>query len=539
MSGKAGNDERGRNRNTAIFMAGLLAASLFLHLWGIRKDLPFVPDIDERIIVNAAVKINSPGNLNPGWFGQPASTVIYPLALVYRAWNALLNHGGLWKADKNLGLRFDENDSAYYYIGRIIAVFWNVGILWVIFLVGRDLFDRNIGLIGAGLYLTYCLAVAQSQLVRSNSVAAFFSLLALWLILRVYSNPKINLQTAVGVAIGLGIASRYFMVALIPVYLATNVALLIGKRNEAQEVKRILGGMIAGFAAMTVAFLAISPYFILDFQTAVADIKLEARTAHAGADGLSPLGNMGWYLAHVFPESMTWVQMLLAAAGMVMAAVNRHMKAIFGVLFVLVFFIGVSVQHLHWARWVMEILPVLAIFAAWALNQAVHELARYFKLPAKPAAILLITAFIAVSIKPSLNVIHYNLSQARYSTRIDMYHWVTRNIPYGSRIANEWYTAPLLAKHYINEERSSLAERTLDDYDKDGYEYLMVGSQRYSLFLNDPARYQQESGFYQHLFSEGELVKTVAPKPGQAGPEIRLYRIKRSETTGDKKGTGS
>ena len=74
-------------------LAAIVAIALGLRLWGIKGDLPFVPHVDEPVFVVPAVEMAAKGNANPGWFGHPGSTVIYPLAAAFRAWSIVANGG--------------------------------------------------------------------------------------------------------------------------------------------------------------------------------------------------------------------------------------------------------------------------------------------------------------------------------------------------------------------------------------------------------------------------------------------------------------
>src|SRR5438552_4067159 len=63
----------------------LLLLALVVYVWGIQKNLPYVSEVDEHSFwVARAVGMADRGDLNPGWFGHPGSTVLYPLAAIYR-----------------------------------------------------------------------------------------------------------------------------------------------------------------------------------------------------------------------------------------------------------------------------------------------------------------------------------------------------------------------------------------------------------------------------------------------------------------------
>src|SRR5438445_12809604 len=53
-----------------VLLGGIVALALAVHLVGIRKDLPYAPEIDEPVVVNAAVRI--------GAVSDPAAGVVAP-----------------------------------------------------------------------------------------------------------------------------------------------------------------------------------------------------------------------------------------------------------------------------------------------------------------------------------------------------------------------------------------------------------------------------------------------------------------------------
>ena len=66
-------------------------------------------------------------------------------------------------------------------------------------------------------------AVHLGRVVRSDSAGVFFGLLALWLCLRLFDDPRTRWCVLAGLGVGLAVSSRYFMVALVPVLVAAAV----------------------------------------------------------------------------------------------------------------------------------------------------------------------------------------------------------------------------------------------------------------------------------------------------------------------------
>jgi hypothetical protein len=136
---------------SGYLLIALLGIAFGLHIWGIQQDLPFTPEVDEPVFVSAAVGIAASGDLNPHWFGHPGSTVIYPLAAVYRVWEAVTYHKNLAQPDPGLRTRYKADPGEYYLLGRLLAIGYSIASLVFVYLAGAQAFGERAGLVGAGL----------------------------------------------------------------------------------------------------------------------------------------------------------------------------------------------------------------------------------------------------------------------------------------------------------------------------------------------------------------------------------------------------
>jgi hypothetical protein len=507
-------------------LVSIVGVAFGVHLWGIRQNLPFVPEIDEPVFVTRAVHMAASGDLNPGWFGNPGSTVMYPLAALYRTWHAVVHRGMFFHPDPNLQGTFDSNPGEFYLLGRLLTVAYAVMSIPFVYQIGRRAFGERAGLIGLWFSMLPPVAVAHAQVVRTDSAAVFFGMLSLWLCLRVYDRPTTGNHIVAGLAVGLSIATRYFMVALIPVLLAVDGLILRRQASRSGVPKDTWLGVGAGLLAIAVSFALSTPFLFLDSATALNDLALEARSTHLGADGLSPAGNFSWYLTRAIPLSITWPQATLAALGVALVVWKRQPPQILLLGFVLTFLAGISLSPLHWQRWVIQILPLLALFAAHALDRAFAYLSPRLRPTGLAQRVSIATTLLLISAWPAYQLILFDVRQASRSTRILAREWVVQNLPAGSRIAQEWYTAPLGGTDFDVLERFSLAEdRTLGDYRRDGYRYLVASSAVYGRYLAEPERYPSEVAFYQALFGEGHLLQQFEPSATRGGTAIRIYEL--------------
>src|SRR5262249_53516706 len=165
----------------AAVLTGIAIVSLVFHLWGIRRDLPYVMEPDEAAVVEPAVRIASTGDWHPTSFLYPASTVIYPLAVIYRLQNGFAHGGAGLRADPDLAHRFEREPGEFYLLARLLSVAYAVAALPVTFLLGRIAFDTPVGLLAAWLVVLSPLAVGHAQIARTDSAGMFFTVLTLWL----------------------------------------------------------------------------------------------------------------------------------------------------------------------------------------------------------------------------------------------------------------------------------------------------------------------------------------------------------------------
>lgn len=511
---------------TRWILVCIIGIALGFHLWGIRQNLPYTPEEDETTKVPRAVHMAASGSLNPGWFAKPGSTIMYPLAAIYRIWHAVAHRGMLFRPDPNLQVTFDSKPYEFYLLGRLLTILYAVLSVPIIYQVGRRAFGEGVGLIGSWFSVLYPIAVAYAQMVRTDSAAVFFGVLSLWLCLRLYDRPTIGNQIVAGLAIGLSIATRYFMVALIPVLLAVDGLVLWQQASRPGRLKANWLGIGAGLLTVGVAFALSTPYFFLDFATALENLASEARSTQPGADGLSPAENLLWYLTKAIPQSITWPQTMLAVLGVALVVWERRPQQMLLLGFVVMFLTGISLSPLHWYRWIIQILPLLALFAAYALNVIIACLSTRLRLTPSVQRSLIVSALLLVSAWPVHQLVLLDIRQASPSTRILAREWILQNLPAGSRITQEHYAAPLVGTHFIVSERFSLAvNRTVDDYYRDAYRYLVVSSMIYGRYLYLPDRYPSEAAFYQTLFAEGHLLQQFEPSTTRGGPVIRVYEL--------------
>ncbi len=505
---------------------GIMVVSLGLECWAVTHDLPY-SGVDEPTFVRPAVHMAATGDFDPYWFGHPGSTTIYPLAGIYHGWDAVAHGAPVFSSDARIAERFATDPGTFYLIGRLWSIAYAVAAIPLVFLLGRRCFSTAVGLAGAALWVVLPLAVSYGRVVRTDSAGVFFALLALLLIVRLLDRASVRDYVLAGIVLGLGISSRYFLVTILAALVVAGV-IAIWRRVPGASIRRIAVGVGASIAT----FVITTPYFLLDWSTARASLANE-NTSNLGHDGLSPVGNLRWYLGSAIPKSLTWPVALLAVIGIVVAlrhrSDSRRLVLLAGVT---TFVVAISMSELHWERWPLPILPVVVLFAvdgiAWLTSEASVHLGKPALSPA-----FAIAGVVLVALWPAKDVIRLNLRESRPSTRVVARRWIEANVPPGSALVKELKTAPLDDTDLRWMERNTLTRDgwTLDQYVDDGFHYFVTNPGISGTFSTQPRRYPVQARFYRELRRDGCLLHVFRPDSYRDGPVIRVYEVSDPDST--------
>lgn len=512
-------------------MGGLILIACATRLIGLSHDLPTIAHVDERSRTLIAIRMAASGDLNPGWFGHPASTVLYPLAGIYHGWHVITDNRPFFEVDPDLQTHFYNHPQETYFLGRLLAAGYSLLMIPLIYHIGRQAFGPPVGLLAAWLSILSPTVMHYAQRARGDDISAtFFGLLSLWLCLRLYHRPTLGNHILAGLTIGLAIGSRYFMVALVPILVA--VEGFIWWRRISQPslatswryLRSIAGRLVAGLLSVLVGFALCTPYFFLDFATVLANLRHEARTVELGADGLTPPENLWWYLTTAIPDDLSWPVTVFAAGGVGLILYHRQPKPLLLLGFVTIFLLGLSLSALHWQRWIVQILPVLALFAAYGLQGLSHRLAAFQKLSHRQWLSLLL---ILVSLWPTYHLTMQTIRNTQPSTRLLARNWLIHNLPAQSQVATEGVVPLTDTQFYVFEAEVSLATEgyTLEEAQQLGWQYFVASADRYGVYFSQPDRYPAEVAFYENLFHTGQLIQQFEPTATRNGPTIRVYQL--------------
>ena len=292
-----------------LLLLAILAVALALRLYGINWDSGFGFHPDERSIYMRAgcmydVLTEAVGHqsqpclrdfpamesgipslktffdaerspLNPHWF--PLGSVLIYVLVLFRSVIELFT---------------DISALNMRYVGRPLSALFDVGTVFMVFLLGRKMFSPRVGLLAAAFNAFAVIHIQSSHFYRPETFSVFFLMASFWAMLVMLERGRLRDSLLLGALVGLAMAPKVSVLLLVlPLGLAYLWRVLdsSGGRWSAITLEKIHGPFAHAYAAAAVAvavFFVLTPYALLDFNSFIGD--LVAQTNMARQAGLWP-----------------------------------------------------------------------------------------------------------------------------------------------------------------------------------------------------------------------------------------------------------
>ena len=491
-----------------LILSGILLLAAGLRFWGIDYGLPqfLFPD-ESKYIRLAQTYLKDHRVVNPHYYLNPPFFSHVVLGTV-----ALLD---------SLHVPIGERDQLVI-VSRILSAFLGSLSVLLLFLIGRPLSGKRVGLVAASLLAVNFLAVRSSHQGVNDMIMLTLLLLCIYAFVRGTSGELAAAKLHRGMALaaligGIGVSTKYnAAIGLVPVGVFMLLrwggwirAGLLGQRRSAmlREAGTLVGWFVLGV-------LAGNPW-ILDTPKEVWEgFSLQMDVAEECWPG-QELTPMSLQVAKALAQGSGVAILLLAGFGVVLVARGRHLALQLITLMTLVYLAYFAfVSKALFARFLIPSLPGICLLAAISIERLASCVTSRFR-----------TAFLVALVGLSLSQPLYNslrhlriLSQP--DTRTSAAQWAVRHIPPTSD-RYHLLRKDVLSLHRFGFRESQPARLWPDRRFERGY-YLVT-----SLDLREGCVNVldiQVNKLIQLLFQQGVIVYHDNPAQRYSGPTIQENR---------------
>jgi 4-amino-4-deoxy-L-arabinose transferase-like glycosyltransferase len=452
-------------RRLSVPLAAILGLAAALRLVGIEYGLPFgnLLNPDEQSIVPRSWAMVHGQGLDPHWFDYP-SLLLYLLA-PFQAWQ----------------------DDPSYLTARLVVVAFGVGAVAAAWWLGRVSYGKTAGLVAAAVVAVETVGVAYSHMAVTD--VPMTALITVSLALAVTG----RLEWA-GVAAGLAASAKYPAAFLV-------VPLVVAAWGRWRRLAVSIGLAV-------VAFLATSPFVLVHPHQAWSDATRVQRLAR---DGWLGFEHDSWALFSFTGKLWGGLGpvLVIAVIGLVLA-LRRHARTdLILASFVLVYFADLLTIRAHFDRYVIPLVPALAVLAG------------------RQRALAPLT--LALLIVPLVWAIGDDSRLTRTDTRVAAHAWIDSHLPADATVAAESSTPaldgrPIVGLALPGPGRPFDPDRDVPRLRAEGVSYVLVTGAIADRVLAARDRYPREARFYDQL-RRTRRVYHVQAGHGLTGPWVSVYRL--------------
>lgn len=556
-----------------LLLTLILTTAFGVRLYGVTWGLPYEYYPDEAKIVSGALRFGT-GDLNPHRFDYP-SLLFYLLFSLYAIYASIGLIAGYFQNVADVAVSYFIDPTMFYLIGRTFVALLGTATVGLVGIIGTRFYNPKVGIVAACFFAFISGHALYSHYVVTDVPMAFFVMLSFLFAVLIYLNGKRRDYILAGIFAGLATSTKY-PAAIIIVTLYTAHILRGIEQQRALRTIFLDSNIVLAFVLSVFAFIAASPFIILDFKTFNFSLSCLASQSAIGEPWREDINTYLDVFTLFLPDGMGVTLEVLGLAGLCYSIYHWSKKELLLISFPILYYAVMGKSPFSSTRYWLVVLPFLCIFASRLFMDVIDRISIKRKLYSivAPLAVLLI---ISQSLYRSISL-GYTLTQK--DTRTIAKEWIEENIPPHSKIALDRYSPPLIPDgesflgtfndedaaeessefytahdyyKYVREffrgtsysitngkyvkmayERTSPSKVTYklkkfptiglhpsSFYRGNGFEYIVLGVYPY---LGLEKYFPETAKNYSSIAEEYELIKEIRPERC-TGPVIKIYRL--------------
>lgn len=514
-------------KNNVILLLILLIAVL-VRFVGIGWDLPSAYNVDGYYVIDQVRLAFQEQDFTAYDFKYPG-LYTYVLALGYRIYYFFGSLLGIFRTPSDVG------EIEIWLLGRFITAFFGVGTVLLLYLIGKSMYSRKVGLISS-LFLCFTFShVGLSRQIRPDAPMAFFIMLSFLFVYSIYEEGKLRHYLLAALFAGFSIATKWTgAVLIVPIFLAH----LLGGLQRKKGAAGILldRKLLILFLFLLLGFFLAAPRGLLNFPLVYRGAMKWIRIPKFTSIQPGQVNSWIYYLTRSLNYGMSLPLELLSLTGIAYCIYRHSKKDILLISFPLAFFLILGSYVGHGGHYIFPMVPFLIIAAVLFLTKISSKI---FSSERKQN-LLLTSLTLAMILIPTIRVTNYAYLTTQKGTGLEAKEWIWENIPAGSRIAREDYSPYISTERYRSRKVGRVGIFPLEWYRERKFDYIIISSfmyQRYftsgDIWMGEELRHRlSRKQNYINLDESCELVKEFRPpglypyhSPYNPDPVIKIYRI--------------
>lgn len=556
-----------RSQNKTYFLLGLIFCFAFaLRVYGLGFGLPYLYHVDEPSYVVAAVRL---GNGIPNSHPYDPTGFGNILFAQYGVFYLIGRVTGLFGSIGDFVTWYETDQANFYLLARLTSAFLGTATVATVFILGSRIRSRLVGILAAAFLALCFLHVRNSHYGTPDIAVTFFVAASVTFCVLAVEERRLWFMLVGSAAGALAIATKWLAVPVIAPLILTAVltksdlGILKSQRinSFALPIELLVFALAIGLGSFQI---------ILNPMPYIGKLFVEyTRSQTAGYEGWYIDTSPGWFFyIKTLLSGFGAISLLLAIIGGAVYGKSflhkREMKIAILLTFPFLYFLIIVSANHFFARYILPLVPFLAIFAAEGVSVTFIRLRQQISSPFIAPLIAGILLAVAVS-RSFLESIRHDVLLTKVDTRTIAKDWIEENIPVGSKIAVDWsvyapplYTGDLVVPWVPTSDKKYdvvsmqydrfLHSYSLEWYCQSGFDYLIASSFVYNLqFVSGDAQSKKED-FYASVVKQFQLIKVFSPYSNETpepnwvyeetygpatylwqrerpGPTLKIYRV--------------
>jgi 4-amino-4-deoxy-L-arabinose transferase-like glycosyltransferase len=177
----------------------------------------------------------------------------------------------------------------------VMVALFGVATVWLVYIVGKDLFNAKVGLIAALLYAISPLVIAYSRSSWNPNPMPFFSLLTLYVVYKALKKNSLKLFFVAGILFGIAMQLHYLSIFLGVIIIIYTALTTFYNQKSLKVISRLSKNYLSIFLGFLIGwspFLAFEiRHGFLDFKNIFNFVLFSGKTG-AGSDYLATIGDV-------------------------------------------------------------------------------------------------------------------------------------------------------------------------------------------------------------------------------------------------------